>query len=206
MSNLYECLGVPKGATDEEIKKAYRKKSMILHPDRDGGNNEAFSAMKKAYEVLSDKQGRAHYDETGEVKDNHKSEDVIRNELMKIFTMVLDTEENIDHIDVIAIGVRVINQNIVNVSREIKKNEGFIKRTAKAMNRMKIKSGKANLFDSLLEQRTNELTRNIERLKVVIETHEKIKAELEEYEYSFDAMPDPMVFFNNYAEYTSAKA
>jgi hypothetical protein len=111
--------------------------------------------------------------------------------------MILDTEEDIDHIDVIAIGVRVINQNIVKVNAEIKKNEKFIKRTSKAMNRMKIKTGKANLFDLLLEQRTNELTRNIERLKVVIETHEKIKTELEEYEYSFDEKHMPQVFFRS---------
>ena len=68
--DFYEVLGVPKNASDEEIKKSYRKLAMKFHPDRnqDSGAKEAevkFKEAKEAYEMLSDPQKRAAYDQHG---------------------------------------------------------------------------------------------------------------------------------------------
>jgi molecular chaperone DnaJ len=68
--DYYETLGVPKNASEEEIKKAYRKLAMKHHPDRnqgDGGkDSEAkFKEAKEAYEMLSDAEKRAAYDQYG---------------------------------------------------------------------------------------------------------------------------------------------
>ncbi|KAJ3415838.1 hypothetical protein HDV05_003902 [Chytridiales sp. JEL 0842] len=62
----YEVLGVERLATDDDIKKAYRKKALIWHPDKNPDNvteaNRMFSQIQQAYEVLSDAQERAWYD------------------------------------------------------------------------------------------------------------------------------------------------
>ncbi len=68
--DFYEVLGVPKNASDEEIKKSYRKLAMKHHPDRNQGDASAaaeakFKEAKEAYEMLSDQQKRAAYDQYG---------------------------------------------------------------------------------------------------------------------------------------------
>ena len=66
--DYYEVLGVEKGASAEEIKKAYRKNAMKYHPDRNPDNPEAeakFKEISEAYEVLSNDDKRARYDQFG---------------------------------------------------------------------------------------------------------------------------------------------
>lgn len=62
--DYYEILGIPKTATQEEIKKAYRKKALENHPDV-GGSDEIFQEINEANEVLSDEEAKSNYDRYG---------------------------------------------------------------------------------------------------------------------------------------------
>lgn len=66
MSNYYEILELDKTASDDEIRKSYRKKSLIYHPDKRTGNEEKFKKISEAYETLGDKQKRQIYDMQGQ--------------------------------------------------------------------------------------------------------------------------------------------
>ncbi|KAG4917259.1 hypothetical protein JHK87_054816 [Glycine soja] len=67
--SYYDVLEIPKGASEEQIKRAYRKLALKYHPDKNPGNQEAnkrFAEINNAYEVLSDSERRSIYDRYGE--------------------------------------------------------------------------------------------------------------------------------------------
>lgn len=63
--DYYDVLGVAKGASDDEIKKAFRKKAIEHHPDKEGGDEAKFQEANEAYEVLKDERKRQRYDQFG---------------------------------------------------------------------------------------------------------------------------------------------
>lgn len=75
MADYYRVLGVEKSASQSEIKKAYRKKALQYHPDKNPGNAEAekkFKEATEAYEALSDEQKRSNYDRFGTVNPSYQ--------------------------------------------------------------------------------------------------------------------------------------
>ncbi len=83
MADYYSTLGVTRTATEDEIKKSYRKLALQFHPDRNKDNpkaEEKFKEISEAYAVLSDKEKRAQYDQVGHNRfsQSHSSEDIFR--------------------------------------------------------------------------------------------------------------------------------
>ena len=81
--DYYKILGVNKSASDEEIKKAYRKLAMKYHPDHtkgDKASEETFKQISEAYAVLSDKEKRRQYDTFGSAgfQQRFSQEDIFR--------------------------------------------------------------------------------------------------------------------------------
>lgn len=72
--DYYNTLGVSKEASDDEIKKAYRKLAHKHHPDKKGGNEDKFKEINEAYQILSDKQKRSQYDQYGQTFEQAQSQ------------------------------------------------------------------------------------------------------------------------------------
>ncbi len=77
MKDYYAILGVARDASEDDIKKAYRKLAGKYHPDREGGDEEKFKEAKEAYEVLTDAQKRAAYDSPEEEAAFMSMQDII---------------------------------------------------------------------------------------------------------------------------------
>ena len=85
--DLYQRLGLKRGASEAEIKKAYRSLAKQLHPDRNKDNPDAakrFGEITHAYDLLSDKDKRARYDR-GEIDEDGNPEDAVRIRLRRLF-------------------------------------------------------------------------------------------------------------------------
>ena len=91
---MYSLLGLKKGATHEEIKKAYRSLVFKIHPDKKKNDPEAsskFSNINKAYKILSNEETRKFYDETGEYDENESRIDI--KDTLNYFRMIYSTKD-----------------------------------------------------------------------------------------------------------------
>jgi DnaJ-class molecular chaperone len=79
-TELYDILNLPVTCTTDDIKKSYKKKAIILHPDK-GGNKEEFQKLNQAYEILSNSDKRNHYNKTGSVTNDVNSNNVNSNDI-----------------------------------------------------------------------------------------------------------------------------
>lgn len=144
MSDLYETLGVEKDATPGDIKKAYRRKSMKLHPDRNQSSGEdttkKFQALTRAYEVLSDAEKRQRYDETGQAETREPSRsDIIEvsanRSLLGLFDQVLEslTETDLKHTDI----VYVMRESVAEGKERLRKSRRKIRRQMRKLRQVK---------------------------------------------------------------------
>lgn len=69
MKDYYDILGIARGASKDDIKKAYRKLAHQYHPDKKGGDETKFKEINEAYQILSNDSKRAQYDQFGRVND-----------------------------------------------------------------------------------------------------------------------------------------
>lgn len=198
MASLYETLGIKKTASKDQIKKAYRKKSMKAHPDQ-GGDPQEFDSINKAYRVLINEESRAKYD-AGEDPENilksaqtqeQKTTQILAQMFVNIVTATDPKTTNI---------VRQIKTQLENglleVEKVIKMEESKKQKFTISLKRFKTNK-KENFFETVANVQISNISKAINQGKEVREDLEKALKFLEDYSYSADEMVMPTVVFSS---------
>lgn len=184
-SDLYAILGVPRTANQAAIKAAFRRLAVKLHPDT-GGDPEQFRLLKMAYDVLSDPDLRAHYDQTGETPADQAS----RMEEDKRFrTMAGEFLVNVivqagapQFNDMAELARGMIAQNIAAIDQQLLVLQNLINRVDEVRKRLRSPNDD-NLIGLILGERIEELKNTIEQNKQARARWQRLGTVLKDYRY-----------------------
>jgi curved DNA-binding protein CbpA len=186
--DLYQVLGVERGAAAPEIQKAYRQRAKTSHPDS-GGSVEAFSELGLAYAILSDAERRARYDRTGEADpprpDNRDGSavEVIAQKL----GLILHAEQDVTSMDVTALLEETIRAEIDERKTAMAGLTRGIERAAKLRQRVKRRgNGDANALAGVLDWHEVSIRTQIKAHQRALVSMERALEILKDYSFAED--------------------
>lgn len=187
--DLYEDLGVPEDASNDQIKKAYRAKAHKHHPDK-GGDPEKFHEIQCAYETLIDPESRAKYDETGLAKQDESSLlDKATNTLIQLFRDIIQSAP-LDQVDVIETAEKVLHESISNRESKLQDMRRKQRKIEKKLGKVKGKKNKKNLFELVIQEELNFLFENITEIDKELMVLNQVETMLQEYSDSDSDIQD----------------
>lgn len=177
MSDPYDMLGVNKKASKSDIKKAYKRKAMALHPDR-GGDEEEFKILKDAFECAMN---------GGKKKQPNNKHLEAMQELAGLFTQCIDRMgDRIFTIDIVSNIQGAITTQLAANKNEINKHEKAIEKLNKLLGKMSLKKGDNNLFEAVINQKLEEVNRQIFMVNQKNALIEDVIKLLADYEYDYE--------------------
>lgn len=177
MSDYYETLGVPRDATFKEIKAAYRSLMQKYHPDKEEGNKDKAQAIQEAYDVLSDSDARAHYDATGTTEPVRDIEAEIQAELMKVFSHLLEKNEDTD---IIADAKDRVKVAIKNYQIKINQNTQLLDRLQRQLGRIKT-SDEENLYEMVVASKIEQVEEYLSSLAEALDLVQRVLEAVDHY-------------------------
>jgi curved DNA-binding protein CbpA len=190
MLDLYQLLGIKRGATRAEVRKAYRRKAKTSHPDS-GGSVEQFGALATAHEVLSDPRRREKYDTTGEIetaKPNNLDVSAIEVIAQKL-GLIIHAEQDVTSMDVDALIKQAIREDITTRKSNIVGQERAIKRVARLRARARRKGEGDNMLARVLDWHERSSEDLIRKNEESVASMERALAILEGYSFAAEAPP-----------------
>ena len=190
----YETLGLPRDASPEDVKKAYRERAMDAHPDHAGGSKESFALVALAKDVLSDEKRRAKFDQTGDVDEANPDNTHVQafHLVMGVINSIIDGDhQGVDPLstNLVDIAATYIGQQITEFERKKKETERKLARNERALKKFRRKSGKGpNLIANAMTMRSNAFRQFISEIESEIARHKRAIEIVREYEFDADPM------------------
>lgn len=200
--SLYEDLGLPADASQEAIRKAYRKKVKETHPDAEGGSPAAFEKVARAHMVLIDPDKRKRYDETGYADDNAKSfeDSRVHQILGEVIQGVLAGQMDLDHQDPLKEAMNLLSQKVAQCDQATGQVDTAIKRADKFRTRLKKKKDTDDFLIKMLDAQVAALNQQKGKIKDEADSLNKAIGILKGHTYRTDMQPT-----SNYGAYSDLK-
>ena len=163
----YEELGVPRDASQEEIKTAFRKRARETHPDHNPTKDEtAYHAVQAAYDIIGNPSSRAYYDATGDAREQHHDIPKASEILIGIFGQALDFDEPgfRMHGNPVMRAAKLLEGARADMAANRKKASADRAHLRRLLKRLKRKEEVPALLESLIEARLVPLEMGIARL------------------------------------------
>ena len=192
--NLYRTLNLKLSATQNEIKQAFRRLSLKFHPDRNPGDDtaaEKFKEVQTAYYVLSDKDRKRTYDETGEwsgptVVDHENVEhmDRIIEVIEEVVKLIINSGKDPSLVDLLEYSIQMFDKTIREVEEAVRKYDILRLGMEKVLGRFKTEEGE-NLIEGAIKSRIEALKSLVTNNTLYAEKHKKARDYLKRYRYEF---------------------
>lgn len=183
--DLYDILGVDKGATADDIKAAYKGKAKENHPDKEGGSHEKMTDIVRAYSVLGKEDARKRYDETGEEGD--VGFEVKFQELVNFAFLKIIEENDIERVDLVKELNKYIKFVVVENNKAKKQNEDKLGKFEKVAKRLSAKED--NKIGRILEMNIFEIKRQLTSLDDYLKFLGECLEVINHHSYEFDPTP-----------------
>lgn len=147
----YEVLGVEKHATQDQIKKSYRKLARRFHPDvsKEENATEKFKVLQRAYDVLSDPDWRKYYDENG--TDVREDEEVAARDLLaSVLKQTLIRTIDVPWVSMTNVANIILEEMQDTINRQLEECRGVLKKMDKHKGRMRVKEGEVNMHEEIV--------------------------------------------------------
>lgn len=191
----YDVLGVARTATQDDIKKAYRKKARALHPDTSEGDAEAFKELNDANAVLGDPDKRAWYDKTGAIPKAGMDAEAIKNVQDAVLNAILAGERN----PIQAASLAFLNGKEKR-QRGLLQIDGETEHLSRALRRLRRKkTGGPDILAEAIVQKIAKLAREREDIAYGIEACNLCMAMLKGWSYEVEQEEHPFSAFDNAA-------
>lgn len=184
MTDPYRELGIPRGASKKDIKRAYQRKAHETHPDREGGDGVAFARANAAYRLLSDDSRRAQFDATGNAEAEQDERAQAIGAAATILLHMIDSAPA--SLNIISEARRQLCQQIQVNREQRKQREAVIARRTAALKRLKRKAGGENLLAIMIENEISKVKGAITNDEREVDSIKNVIAIIDEYEYSDD--------------------
>jgi len=184
--DLYHILGVKRGAAQEDIQRAYRRKAKSSHPDA-GGSVEAFSELSTAYGVLSDPLRRERYDTTGEIDPPRANTlDASAFEIIaQKLGLIIHADQDVTNLDIGSLIETAIREDIGQRRANIANHRRAIERTAELRAQIKRKAnGQENMLAKVLDWHEITSKEQIRKSEAAVSSMERALDILKDYSFA----------------------
>lgn len=178
----YETLGVQPGATADEIKQAFRRRSSQCHPDK-GGSAEDMAAINRAYETLGDDARRAEYDATGTSTEPGSVQAEARDALITLFRASIDNSDG-NHVEEVR---SMLAQHAAGLIRAQSETEKKRARLVRRRSKVRTKAGE-NLVHALIDGQVRGLDQHLAKMPRGFEVNRLAVEMLGSYEMAEESL------------------